>query len=266
MKVYSTVRVVRLNKSDREFDGTEGVKRAPRIDDIGTVVHVLSPEDVIVECVDAEGYTIWLADFRVNELQHQSPEVAAPSGGIMDERITGITSALKQVADDAKAGFGNLSSEQLNWKPSESGWSVGQCFDHIIKTNHEFFPEFDRLASGERKNSFFENYSPLSGFFGRFLIKAVSEDSKKAKAPSNRIVPPSDIPPDIIDRFASHIEEVNQKVEACAAADRQKTVVTSPFLAVFTYKLDDAYTVLVEHSKRHLRQAKRVTEADGFPK
>jgi hypothetical protein len=42
--------------------------------------------------------------------------------------------------------------------------------------------------------------------------------------------------------------------------------VSSPFLAVMTYTLDDAYTVLVEHSKRHIRQAKRVMEAEGFPK
>ena len=184
----------------------------------------------------------------------------------MDERITGITSALREVADDTRATFGNLSSEQLNWKPAENCWSVGQCLEHIIKTNQEFFPEFAKLASGERKNSFFENYSPFSGFFGRFLIKAVSEDSKKAKAPSKRIVPPSDISPDIVDRFASHIDEVNQKVESCSGADRQKTVVTSPFLAVFTYRLDDAYTVLVEHTKRHVRQAKRVAEAEGFPR
>jgi hypothetical protein len=183
----------------------------------------------------------------------------------MDERITEITSALRQVAEDARANFGNLSSEQLNWKPSEKGWSIGQCFEHIIKTNAEFYPEFEKLATGTRKNSFFENYSPLSGVFGRFLIKAVSEDSKKAKAPSQRIVPPSDIAADIIERFALHIEEVNRKVESCSSADRHKTVVTSPFLAVFTYKLDDAYTVLVEHTKRHFRQAKRVTEAKGFP-
>ena len=183
----------------------------------------------------------------------------------MDERIISITSALRQVADDTRSTFGSLSSEQLNWKLAENSWSVGQCFDHIIKTNQEFYPEFDKLASGTRKNSFLENYSPLSGFFGRFLIKAVSEDSKKAKAPSKRIVPPSDIDADIIERFASHIEEVNKKLEACSSADRHKTVVTSPFLAVFTYKLDDAYTVLVEHTKRHFRQAKRVTEAEGFP-
>ena len=183
----------------------------------------------------------------------------------MDERITGITSALKQVAEDARANFGGLSSEQLNWKPGEKSWSVGQCFEHIIKTNEEFGPEFKRLASGERKNTFFQNYSPFTGFFGRFLIRAVSEDSKKAKAPSKKIVPPSEITADIIERFAAHIDVVNKAIESCAAADRQKTVVSSPFLAVFTYTLDDAYTVLVEHTKRHFRQAKRVTEAEGYP-
>ena len=106
----------------------------------------------------------------------------------------------------------------------------------------------------------------VHGWAGRFLVKAVSEDSKKAKAPSRRIVPPSDSDGDIVNRFVAEIAEVNKKVEACAAADREKTIVTSPFLFVFTYKLDDAFTVLVEHTKRHVRQAKRVVETEGFPK
>lgn len=184
----------------------------------------------------------------------------------MDDRISGIVSDLRKVSDDTLETFGGLSAEQLNWKPSANGWSVGQCFEHLIKTNLEFYPEFEKLAAGTRKNSFWENWSPLTGWGGRFLINAVSVDSKKAKAPSKRIVPPSDIEPDIIERFASNIKDVSQKVEACANADRQKTVVTSPFFAIFTYSLDDAFTVLVEHTRRHFRQAKRVTEADGFPK
>ena len=183
----------------------------------------------------------------------------------MDNRIESITCELRKVVEDAEETFGVLTAEQLNWKPAEKSWSVGQCFDHIIKTNHMFYPEFEKLAAGTRKNSLWENWSPFTGWGGRFLINAVSIDSKKAKAPSKRIVPPSEIEPDIIERFSRHVEEVNQKVEACAAADREKTVVTSPFLVVFTYKLDDAYTVLVEHTKRHFRQAQRVMEAEGFP-
>jgi len=184
----------------------------------------------------------------------------------MDERIQNITSEMSKAAEDARSSFGELSVEQLNWKPSENGWSVAQCLDHVIKTNHEFDAEFEKLASGNRQNSFWENYSPFSAWAGRFLINAVSEDSKKAKAPSKRIVPPSNITGDIVDKFVEHIAGVNKQIESCAAADRERTVVTSPFLFVFTYKLDDAFTVLVEHTKRHIRQAKRVTESEGFPK
>ena len=184
----------------------------------------------------------------------------------MIERIETITTELSKVADEAKATFGGLSPEQLNWKPSEKSWSVAQCLDHIIKTNHEFDAEFEKLASGTRKNSFWENYSPFSGWAGSFLIGVIKNDAKKAKAPTQRIVPSSDIDAGIVDKLVNEIAEVNRKVGACAAADRQKTVVTSPFLKVFTYKLDDALTVLVEHSKRHVRQAKRVIATDGFPR
>lgn len=183
----------------------------------------------------------------------------------MDDRIKSIIDEMEKVAEDARATFGEMSGDQLNWKPGEKSWSIAQCLDHIIRSNTEFYPEFEKLASGTRKNSFWENYSPFTGWGGRFLIKAVSEDSKKARAPSKAIVPPSDIGADIVERFCSHIEEVNRKIESVADADRKKTVVTSPFLSVFTYSLDDAYSVLVEHSKRHIRQAKRVMDGEGFP-
>ena len=123
----------------------------------------------------------------------------------MDERISNLTSELRKVAVDAEETFGVLTAEQLNWKPAENSWSVGQCFDHLIKTNHKFYPEFEKLAAGTRTNSFWENWSPFSGWAGRFLINAVSEDSKKAKAPSQRIVPPSEIASDIVERFAASV-------------------------------------------------------------
>lgn len=184
----------------------------------------------------------------------------------MDERINSIIAELAKTADDASDTFGALTADQLNWKPGEKSWSIAQCLDHLILTNGQFYPEFDKLAAGTRRNTFWQNYSPFTGFFGRFLIRAVTEDSKKVKAPSKTIVPPSDLPTDIVDKFATNITDVCGRIAKVASADRQKVVVTSPFLAVMTYRLDDAYTVLVEHTKRHIRQAKRVTDTKGFPK
>lgn len=183
----------------------------------------------------------------------------------MEQKLLDLTTNLNAISEDARNSFGHLSNEQLNWKPAEKSWSVGQCLDHLILTNEEFFPEMEKLAAGTRKNSFFENYSPFSGWFGRFLIKAVTEGSRPAKAPSNRIVPPSDIPADIVDKYCGHYADMVEKIGKTGDVDWQKTIVTSPFLPVFTYSLADAYVVLVEHSKRHINQAKRVIATEGFP-
>jgi hypothetical protein len=183
----------------------------------------------------------------------------------MEQKLSDLTKKLKAITEDARSSFGQLTGDQLNWKPSEKGWSVGQCLNHLILTNEQFYPEMDKLATGTRKNSFFENYSPFSGMFGRFLIKAVTEGSRPASAPSKKIVPPSDIPADIVEKYCEHKAEMIEKIGKTGDVDWQKTIVTSPFLAVFTYSLGDAYVVLVEHSKRHINQAKRVMQAEGFP-
>ncbi len=184
----------------------------------------------------------------------------------MSGRIENITEALHEVADDATAAFGSFSAEQLNWKPSEIGWSVGQCLDHLIRTNTAFFGDFDQVAAGTRKSSFWEKWSPFTEFCGRFLIRAYESDSKKVKVPSKSIVPPSKVDPDIVERFAKHTDEVIEKVRSTASADWKNTVLTSPFLRVMTYTLDDYYTILVGHNRKHFRQAWRVTENDAFPK
>jgi hypothetical protein len=172
---------------------------------------------------------------------------------------------LAQVAEDATQTFGSLSAEQINWKPAADSWSIGQCFDHLVKSNQAFDPQFKELLSGNRQHSFWENYSPLTGFFGNFLLKALRNDAKKTKAPSKDIVPPSDVPADIIEQFVKHQDEFIGKIKSLDGIDLTKTVVTSPFLKLMTYRLDTALEIACEHEKRHFRQAQRVLESDGFP-
>jgi hypothetical protein len=171
---------------------------------------------------------------------------------------------LQTIAENAHKEFGRLSAEQLNWRPNAESWSVGQCFEHLIKTNELFFDELDKIAAGTRKNSFWENWSPFTSLGGKFLIKSLKSDQRKFKAPTPKIVPPSNVDPGIIEAFGRHQAELIRKINGTVNADRRKVVVTSPFVAVMTYSLADGLTVIVEHEKRHFRQAERVRAADGF--
>jgi hypothetical protein len=70
---YSVIRVVGLTRGERPYQGTEGVERLPQVGDEGTIVFVYAPNDpdtaYAVECVDAQGYTVWLADFARAEIE-----------------------------------------------------------------------------------------------------------------------------------------------------------------------------------------------------
>lgn len=67
------VRVVALHEKSRAFSGTDSVRRAPRIGDLGTVVHLLTAESgdtaFVVEALAADGNTLWVADFLASELE-----------------------------------------------------------------------------------------------------------------------------------------------------------------------------------------------------
>ena len=67
------VKVVKLVQPDRPFDGTESVRRPPKVGDVGVICHEYDPGNqtaaVAVEMVDGNGLTIWLADFERAELK-----------------------------------------------------------------------------------------------------------------------------------------------------------------------------------------------------
>lgn len=177
-----------------------------------------------------------------------------------------IISELEQISAKTKENFGKFSAEQINWKPSAESWSIGQCFEHLILTNNQMLSAIEKVADGKHQNSFWENWSPFSGFLGGFLNKSMVSDGKKFKAPSQTIVPPSNIDAKIFEQFIENNQKVTTIFAKLAGVDLQKTVITSPFMSLMTYKLADGLKILVEHEKRHFRQAERVIKTEGFPK
>lgn len=182
------------------------------------------------------------------------------------KKMNEIIFELETISENVRKVFGKFSAEQINWRANAESWSVGQCFEHLIKSNVLFYDEMDKIANGDRKNSFWENWSPLSSFGGNLLINSLKKDERKFKVPTQKIAPPSNIAADIINKFAEHQAELIAKIKKCENADLQKTIVTSPFMSLMTYKLADGFLVIVEHEKRHFRQAERVTKAENFPK
>ncbi|MGH9818696.1 MAG: DinB family protein, partial [Pyrinomonadaceae bacterium] len=136
----------------------------------------------------------------------------------MSNKTADVIAEIEKITEDFRSAFGSLTDSQLNWKPTGESWSVAQCLDHLIKSNDEVRPAIDAKLSGA-KNSFWESWSPLTGFFGGFLKKSLMSDKRKFKAPTKNIVPPSDIPPQIVERFAENQTVVIESIRAMDGLD-----------------------------------------------
>ena len=195
---------------------------------------------------------------RIRELEMTSTQ---------GELLSALVFAANAITDETLAGFGDLTAQQLNWKPSAEQWSVAQCFDHLVTANEAFFPIFEKVLSGKKENSFWESLPWLPAFWGKMLIKAVApESTRKLKAP--KIFHPSSSSVDgaIIRRFIEQQNQVIRYLKATEDLDLEKIKISSPVTHLITYSLMDAYRIIINHEKRHLLQATKVSEMDGFPK
>ena len=181
--------------------------------------------------------------------------------------LSEIIDQAEVIAKEAKSIFGALNFRQINWKPSAESWSIGQCFDHLMTTNRQYFPQFDQIIRGEKRWTLWQRMPFLPGFFGNLVFGVISPSSeKKYKAPKNFQPTSSKIDPQIITNFVEHQNEVIEKMKATEGIDLQKVIIYSPVSKVVIYSVFDAFRIIVAHERRHFNQAKRVLEAEGFPK
>ncbi|MEO0896217.1 MAG: DinB family protein [Bacteroidota bacterium] len=167
--------------------------------------------------------------------------------------------AIDQNSHEFQDAFGGLSAKQLNWKPNSKTWSIGQNLDHLIVINSTYFPILKALKDGTYKVPFHGRIGFIVDFFGKMIHKSV-EPEKDRKITTFPIWEPSSstIPPNILDQFLEHQEELKQQVKGSEALIRNEVVISSPANGTIVYKLEKAFDIIITHEKRHLLQAKRV--------
>jgi len=105
----------------------------------------------------------------------------------------------------------------------------------------------------------------VSDFWGKFLIKSLSPESeRKLRSPKNFMPTTSDIDGTIIPQFSDNQGRLIGFIQATSYLDMKQTFITSPAAMFVTYSLHDAYEIILQHERRHLSQALRVSEMRAF--
>lgn len=180
----------------------------------------------------------------------------------IQEMIARGTAAGERVQNE----FGDLSYEQLNWKPDTDRWSIGQCLDHLIVSDCLYFPDFKKIVAGKYRMNFWERWSPLTGLFGKMMVSQVGEKPKrKMKAPRILVPTESNIDAGILERFQKHLDSLVEFIIDCRNVDLDRTHISSPVTGFITYSLRNAFLLLMQHEYRHISQGVKVKGLKGFP-
>ncbi len=159
------------------------------------------------------------------------------------------------------AQFGQLTEQQLNWKPDPKTWSIGQNIDHLIVINATYYPIVPKIRSGQYRLSWLAKLDFLVNFLGKMILQAVQPDRRR-KMKTFPIWEPStsQIPAAIVRQFQQSQTELKEFIAGTKDLVKKGTVIASPANRNIFYKLEMAFDIIVAHERRHLEQAKEVLQ------
>jgi DinB family protein len=177
-----------------------------------------------------------------------------------------IRTGLENVARDVEETFGSLDGRQLNWRPDAAQWSVAQCFEHLLASNHMMSQAGEDALSGRAPKTIWHRLPFWSRMFGPLIVRSQApEATRKYKTSPQAMPASSDISADVIQRF---IEQNHQLITRLRTLDEQaaaSVIMTSPFATFVSYSVLDGCRLLFTHDRRHIEQARRVMQSAGFP-
>ncbi len=185
-----------------------------------------------------------------------APELPAWSVRLIDE-----LDAIDRRATDLARG---LSPEQLNWKPAEDVWSVGQCLQHLYVANEVYVPAIAG-ALDDRPPSPVQDITP--GWLGRWFIGTYIDPSsrgRRARAP-RKIAPAERIDPSVLDLFLRSNEVARDLVRRAGAYNINRIRFGNPFIPLLRFTVGTGLEILWRHQRRHVLQAERIKQASTFP-
>jgi len=174
-----------------------------------------------------------------------------------------LSSELIASDDRARHLIAGLTAEQLNWRPSPSAWSIGQCLEHLAIGSELYLPPMAK-ALRDKPPSAVPEITP--GWFGRWFIASFIEPSsgtRRARAP-RKIQPESRVDVSVLDRFLRSNQSVRELILRARDHDVNRIRFANPFVTGIRFTVGTGLEIISGHERRHLLQAERVRQSRDF--
>jgi hypothetical protein len=155
--------------------------------------------------------------------------------------------------------FKELNPWELNFRTSESSWSILECLEHLNRYGEFYLVEIEKriLAAPEAP----EADQFRSGWLGNFSVGMIQPKEgkiKKIQSPKNMNPIHSKLGPTVIDRFLKQQQRMLQLLEQGRAVDLTNVKTGITLTKLIKLRLGDTFRFVVYHNQRHLLQAEKI--------
>lgn len=190
----------------------------------------------------------------------------APVSSRVPEWCRRITSDIDAADARATALTRGLTVDQLNWKPHQAVWSVGQCLEHLCLANEVYV---EPIAASLRGNPTGPVEEITPGWFGRWFIRTYIEPTtqkSRARAPRKATPVATEIDASILDRFIASNAAMRDVIARAEKYDVNRIRFENPYVPLIRFTVGTGLQIIARHNHRHLLQAERVKQLSEFPK
>jgi len=184
-----------------------------------------------------------------------------------------LTRTRTQLSDDFtdldqqySALYRACSREQLLWRPANSSWSIAECIEHVAMSISQYLEPIRAAIAKGCPPATEQTYAFVAGgwFSSAFLKRIGPNVGSKFKAPG-KLRPLSLDPEKAFANLRREHEEVQRLLAETAQLELNRIRFRNPFIPLLRFTVATGFLVMAAHGRRHLLQAERVTQANGFP-
>jgi hypothetical protein len=172
----------------------------------------------------------------------------------------------EQISADADALVTPLADEQFTWKPAPNKWSIAECLEHMNATARSYLPAIDEgIADAIRHGAYAEGpfrYNLVGRIFSHLLEPPVR---LRLRASEDKQPGPHRPKRETLAGFRAYQVQYVDRLRQANGIDLSRSCVRSPIASWIRIPLGSAFASMAAHERRHLWQARKITQMEGFP-
>jgi hypothetical protein len=172
----------------------------------------------------------------------------------------------EQISTDADELVSPLEEEQFTWKPAPNMWSIAECLEHMNATARSYLPAIDEgIADAIRHGAYAEGPFHYN-LIGRIFSHMMEPPARlRLRADIDKQPGPHRPKRETLAGFRAYQVQYVDRLRQANGIDLSRSCVRSPLASWIRIPLGSAFATMAAHERRHLWQARKITQMERFP-